>query len=230
MKWGVVCFGQDSPRETHHISPSFEKVVIRKGITMSGLTWIEIIYWASTIIGGTLFILRAAMMLLGGGLSDGTIDTGLDVDISGDFDTDITGDHADADITFKLISLQGLTSFFMMFGLVGLALLKANVPVVLTVFGGMIAGLITVGITGLVFSQMKRLQTEGTIDIRNTIGTEGSVYLTIPKNGTGQVQLIVQGSLKIFDAVSNNKNIIATGEKIRVIGVSSGNTLIVEKN
>ncbi len=191
---------------------------------MSGLTWIEIIYWASTIIGGTLFILRAAMMLLGGGLSDGA------TDVSGDFDTDIAGDHADADITFKLISLQGLTSFFMMFGLVGLALLKANVPVVLTVFGGMIAGLITVGITGLVFSQMKRLQTEGTIDIRNTIGTEGSVYLTIPKNGTGQVQLIAQGSLKIFDAVSNNKNVIATGEKIRVTGVSSGNTLIVEKN
>lgn len=196
---------------------------------MSGLSWIEIIYWASTIIGGTLFILRAAMMLLGGGLSDGTIDTGLEVDISGDFDTEIAGDHTDADITFKLISLQGLTSFFMMFGLVGLALLKANVPVVLTVFGGMIAGLITVGITGLVFSQMKRLQTEGTINIQTTIGTEGSVYLTIPKNGTGQVQLIAQGSLKIFDAVSNTKNVISTGEKIRVTGVASGNTLIVEK-
>jgi hypothetical protein len=190
---------------------------------MSGLTWIEIIYWASTIIGGTLFILRAAMLLLGGGLSDGA------TDVSGDFDPDIAGDHADADITFKLISLQGLTSFFMMFGLVGLALLKANVPVVLTVFGGTIAGLITVAITGLVFSQMKRLQTEGTIDIQTTIGTEGSVYLTIPKNGTGQVQLIAQGSLKIFDAISNSKNTISTGEKIRVTGVASGNTLIVEK-
>jgi hypothetical protein len=195
---------------------------------MIGLTWIEIIYWASTIIGGTLFILRAAMMLLGGGLSDGA-DAALDADISGDIGTDISGDHTDADVTFKLISLQGLTSFFMMFGLVGLALLKANVPVVMTVFGGTVAGLITVAITGLVFSQMKRLQTEGTIDINNTIGTEGSVYLTIPKNGTGQVQLIAQGSLKIFDAVSNNKNVIATGEKVRVIGVASGNTLIVEK-
>lgn len=195
---------------------------------MNGLSWIEIIYWASTIIGGTLFILRAAMMLLGGGLSDGT-DAGLDLDLNGDFDADISGDHTDADVSFKLISIQGLTSFFMMFGLVGLALLKANVPVLLTVFGGMIAGLITVAITGLVFSQMKRLQTEGTIDIRNTIGTEGSVYLTIPKNGTGQVQLIVQGSLKIFDAVSNTKNVIATGEKIHVVGVASGNTLIVEK-
>ncbi len=191
---------------------------------MFGLSVIEVIYWASTIIGGTLFILRLGMMLIGGDLgSDGG-------DISGDAgDIDISGDHADADISFKLLSVQGLTSFFMMFGLVGLALLKANLHIFITILGGAIAGLITVGATGLIFSQMKRLQTEGTIKIQNTVGSEGTVYLTIPKNGTGQVQVIVQGSLKIFDAVSSNKNQIATGEKVRVSGVASGNTLIVEK-
>ncbi|HET9589823.1 MAG TPA: hypothetical protein VFO91_13645 [Anaerolineales bacterium] len=187
---------------------------------MAGLTWIEIIYWASTIIGGTLFLLRLIMMFFGGGLSDDALDAGGEV---------LAGDHADADISFKLLSVQGLTSFFMMFGLVGLALLRANQPVWITVVGGMLAGLVTVAITGLIFSQMKRLQTEGTINIQNTVGTEGSVYLTIPRNGTGQVQVIVQGSLKIFDAISNNKIVIATGEKIRVVGVASGNTLIVEK-
>lgn len=193
---------------------------------MMGLSWIEIIYWVSTIIGGTLFILRLITMLIGGGLSDGAVDS---VDVSGGADTELSGDHADADISFKLLSLQGLTSFFMMFGLVGLALLRANLPILVTVIGGMIAGLITVSITGLIFSQMKRLQTEGTINIQNTIGTEGSVYLTIPRNGTGQVQIIAQGSLKIFDAISDNKNILATGEKVRVTGVASGNTLVVEK-
>lgn len=196
---------------------------------MFGLTWIEVIYWASTIIGGTLFILRAAMMLIGG-FGDVGVEGGLDADVSGDLQGDMAGDHPDADVSFKLLSIQGMTSFFMMFGLVGLALLKANVPVFFTVVGGIIAGLITVAITGLVFTQMKRLQTEGTINIQKTIGTEGSVYLTIPKNGTGQVQLIAQGSLKIFDAVSSNKHAIATGEKVRVVGVASGNTLIVEQN
>lgn len=191
---------------------------------MAGLTWIEIIYWASTIIGGTLFLLRLIMMFFGGGLSDDALDSALDA--GGEV---LAGDHADADISFKLLSVQGLTSFFMMFGLVGLALLRANQPVWITVVGGMLAGLVTVAITGLIFSQMKRLQTEGTINIQNTVGTEGSVYLTIPRNGTGQVQVIVQGSLKIFDAISNNKIVIATGEKIRVVGVASGNTLIVEK-
>lgn len=191
---------------------------------MSGLTWIEIIYWASTIIGGTLFLLRLIMMFLGGSLGEGSLDSPLDTP-----NLEISTDHSDADISFNLLSIQGLTSFFMMFGLVGLALLKAGLPVLVTVLGGMVAGLITVAISGLIFSQMKRLQTEGTINIQNTIGTDGSVYLTIPRNGTGQVQIIVQGSLKIFDAISKGKNVIATGEKIHVVAVTSGNTLVVEK-
>ena len=191
---------------------------------MSGLTWIEIIYWASTIVGGTLFILRLILLFVGGDVGDHGADSALDA--AGEI---VSGDQADADVSFKLLSVQGLTSFFMMFGLVGLALLRANLPVLLTVVGGMVAGLVTVAITGLIFTQMKRLQTEGTINIRNTVGTEGSVYLTIPKNGTGQVQIIAQGSLKIFDAVSNSKSMIATGEKIHVVGVAGGNTLIVEK-
>jgi membrane-bound ClpP family serine protease len=118
----------------------------------------------------------------------------------------------------------------MMFGLVGLALLKASVPVVLTVIGGILAGLGTVVIVSLIFTQMKRLQTDGTLNIQNTVGRDGDVYLGIPKNGSGQVQVIVQGSLKIFDAVSSNKHPIATGEKVHVVGIAGGNTLIVEKS
>jgi hypothetical protein len=190
---------------------------------MAGLTWIEIIYWASTIIGGTLFILRVIMLFLGGDTGDTPADATFDAG------GDIAGDHVDADISFKLLSVQGLTSFFMMFGLVGLALLKAGLAVFLTVLGGMLAGLVTVAISGLIFTQMKRLQSEGTINIQNTVGAEGSVYLTIPQHGTGQVQIIAQGSLKIFDAVSKNKTMIATGETIQVVGVAGGNTLIVEK-
>ena len=191
---------------------------------MFGLSLLEVIYWASTIIGGTLFILRLGMMLIGGGLSDDGLDSAVDAGAA-----NVAGDHADADISFKLLSVQGLTSFFMMFGLVGLALLRANLHVLITLLGGAIAGLVTVAVTGLIFSQMKRLQTEGTIKIQNTIGSDGTVYLTIPKNGTGQVQIIAQGSLKVFDAVSSNRSQIATGEKVRVTGVASGNTLIVEK-
>ena len=111
-----------------------------------GTSWIEVIYWVSTITGGTLFILRTVLLLFGGGLGDHTLDAGLDIphstdfDLSGDIHTDIhmdiEADHAEAYASFKLLSLQGLTAFFMMFGLVGLALTKANLPVLVTVLGG----------------------------------------------------------------------------------------------
>jgi membrane protein implicated in regulation of membrane protease activity len=190
---------------------------------MFGLSFLEIIYWIFTIIGGTLFILRTLMMFIGGGLSDDALDAALE---SGD---DLSSDHhTDGDAGFKLLSLQGLTAFFMMFGLVGLAFLNTNLPSFLSVVGGTLAGLVTFWVLSLIFSQMKRLQSEGTIHLENTIGTQGNVYLNIPKNGTGQVQIVAQGALKVFDATSNSKHDLMTGEKIRVIGLD-GNTLVVEK-
>jgi membrane protein implicated in regulation of membrane protease activity len=190
---------------------------------MLGLSFLEIIYWLFTIIGGTLFILRTLMMFLGGGLSDDALDAALE---SAD---EPSSDHsADSDAGFKLLSLQGLTAFFMMFGLVGLAFLNTSLPSFLSVIGGTVAGLLTFTALRLIFTQMKRLQSEGTIQLKNTIGTQGSVYLNIPKDGTGQVQIVAQGALKIFDATSNSKQDLVTGEKIRVIGLD-GNTLVVEK-
>ena len=193
---------------------------------MAGLSLIEIIYWASTVIGGTLFVLRTLMMFIGGGLSDDALDTAMHSDIHMDADG---SDHADADSSFKLLSLQGLTAFFMMFGLVGLALLRANLPALVTVLGGALAGTLTVWFIGMIFNRMKLLQSDGTIQLNNTIGTEGVVYLTIPKNGTGQVQIVAQGALKVFDAISNNKAPLPTGDKVRVAGVANEKTLIVEK-
>jgi hypothetical protein len=76
---------------------------------------------------------------------------------------------------------------------------------------------------------MGKLQSSGTIDIKNAIGQQGTVYLTIPATGSGQVSVAVQGSLKIFDAVSEGNKKIPTGEKIKVINVIDNKTLVVTK-
>ncbi|MBN1266989.1 MAG: NfeD family protein [Anaerolineales bacterium] len=227
---------------------------------MGNLSWIEIIYWAAAIFGGTLFILRTILFLVGGGLDGHDYDTGLadalhteimadamhtdvmaDVPQTADMgDLHVDVDHdgltssdvhhaAETDISFQLLSLQGLTAFFMMFGLVGLALYKANLFVPFTVFGAILGGLFTVWVIGILFSKMTRLQADGTIDITNAVGQSGSVYLNIPAKGTGQVQVTIQGSLKIVDAVASEGRKLSTGEKVRVTGVSDTKTLIVEK-
>ena len=81
----------------------------------------------------------------------------------------------------------------------------------------------------MLFSQMKRLQSDGTIDIQSAIGQIGSVYLGIPTGGTGQVQITIQGALKFFDALSKDGQAIVTGEKIRVAGIMDNSTLVVER-
>lgn len=197
---------------------------------MGNLSWIEIFYWACAIGGGTLFILRTIMIFVGGGLDHDLGDISTDVEVHTDLGADTTSDHpGDADLSFKLASLQGLTAFFTIFGLVGLALLRLDWHVLLTFLGATAAGLLAVWILGILFTQMKRLQSEGTLNIKNAVGQTGAVYLTIPAEGSGQVRVTVQGSLRIFNAVSQNKKKIPTGAGIRVVGITADNTLVVEK-
>lgn len=194
------------------------------------LTWIEFIYWASTIVGGVFFVLRTAMMVMGF--------AGGETELEGDFDADLMDPdaggpgnvhHEDADASFKMLSVQGLTAFFLMFGLVGLATYYAGLHVFLTMLAGTAAGLVTMYVIAQVFRMMGRLQSEGNIHIENAVGQMGEVYLTIQPKASGQVRVAVQGSLKIFDAVATDGKKIATGEKVRVVGVQDSSTLKVEK-
>ena len=62
-----------------------------------------------------------------------------------------------------------------------------------------------------------------------TVGQEGTVYLTIPGTGTGKVNVSVQKRLKVFNAISEGDQEIKTGEQIRVVRVVPPNVLVVEK-
>jgi membrane-bound ClpP family serine protease len=166
------------------------------------------------------------MVFTGGG------DLHADIDMTAG-DADLTGGdagHPDADASFKLLSFQGLTAFFMMFGLVGLALLnQSKVGEGLAILGALIAGMITVWVVSKIFSVARRFQSSGTIDNTKAIGEEGTVYLNIPAEGTGKVQVVVQNHLRIFDAVSDLKEEIKTGERVMVTRVVSGNVMVVQK-
>jgi membrane protein implicated in regulation of membrane protease activity len=141
-------------------------------------------------------------------------------------------DHHDSDASFKFVSLQGLTAFFMMFGWVGLAITRdSGLSGFAAVLGGIIAGIFTVYLLGTMFKFAMKLQSDGTMRIRTALGSGGSVYLRIPGSGsTGQVQVEVDGRLKVFDAISATKEEIKTGEQITVVWVQDNGVLVVEKD
>jgi hypothetical protein len=194
------------------------------------LTALQKVFAVFATFGSTLFVIRMVMMFAG---MDGESDGDVDGDLDGDMDGDAHGDHADAnasDISFSLLSFQGLTAFFMMFGLVGLAMSKgsgfgavASIPVATA------AGLSTVWIISRLFKLFNSLQSSGTLNLKSAIGQEGKVYLTIPENESGQVQLAVQGHLKVMSAVSEDKRAIPSDALVKVVGLVGGNVLVVKK-
>jgi len=205
----------------------------------NSLNGIEKTFLFFAIIGSVLFLIRTVLFFVGGADVDADIDADIDVggdiDFAGDVDFDGEVDvsdvsHIDSSTSFHIFSLHGITGFFMMFGLVGLAMSKqSNLSPALAVAGGLVAGILTMWLVAKIFAGMKKLQADGTLKLTNAIGKDGTVYLTIPAGGTGKVQIVIQESLKIFDAVSEKKAEIKTGENVKVKKIISGNILVVDK-
>ena len=74
-----------------------------------------------------------------------------------------------------------------------------------------------------------RLGEDGTIKVQRALGQEATVYIPIPaaKSQAGKVQLKLQNRLVEYEAVTAGSDRLATGTKVRVVGIA-GNTLEVE--
>lgn len=181
------------------------------------------IYLICAVAGGTMLLLRLILTLIG--LDHGGGD--LPDDASFDVDTDAADGHGGG---LNLFSMQSIAGFLTMFGLVGMGLLQINVSEALSMVGALLSGGVTAVATALIFLQMQKLQSEGTLNIRNAIGRTGTVYLTIPESGTGVVNVTVQGAMRTLDAVSQRGNRLPTGTVIKVVDITAGKLLVVTES
>ena len=83
----------------------------------------------------------------------------------------------------------------------------------------------------IVFYHINKFSYNETVDLTNTVGSKGDVYLTIPANnkGVGKVQINLQGQLKTLNAKTTDAEDIKMGAVIEVIDVENKDTLIVHK-
>ena len=95
--------------------------------------------------------------------------------------------------------------------------------------GGTVAGFAMIWVMKRLFGFFVRMQSSGTLNVQNTVGQPGIVYLKIPADGAGKVQVTVQNRLEEFTAVSEEKEEIPTGATIKVVRVISGDRLAVVK-
>ena len=181
-------------------------------------TGLELLFAASALVGGILFLLWFALMMIGGVAAD--IFEGL-LGMEG------VGDLG-ADASFKALTFQGLMAFLMFFGLAGLYTVKSTETSTLAIGIGGIAGFASMYGTGMLFQLFITLQSDGTVEISEAVGATGSVYLRIPHDGAGQVQVNFGGSLRTMNAKSHDDAEIGNGEFIEVVD-TMGDVLIVKR-
>jgi membrane protein implicated in regulation of membrane protease activity len=170
---------------------------------------VEQMFLLAGIVGGIILVFRLILTVAG-------------LDHHGGVDAA----HVDSDSGFQALTIQGISSFFAMFGVVGFTLYRnGSVGMVLALAGALAAGVASVWIIGKVFRSMMRLQSSGTVSLFAAVGSEGSVYLTVGKDG-GRVQINFANRLREFEAVSADGTPIPTGTPIRVQSVAA-NTLVV---
>lgn len=185
-----------------------------------GMSALEAFFAFCALGGGALFIVRLLLQFVGG-VADGA-DDALDI-------TDNDPHLGDSDVSFKILSLQGLTSFFLMFGLVGLAMKQGHYVDALALIAALASGFVSVWAIQKVFVMMLGLQSSGTMNPENAVGAEGTVYLTIAPNDRGKVQVVVQGHQKVLEALTEGDEALPTGARVKVVRVFNGNVLVVEK-
>ena len=204
---------------------------------MEGITGLELVFVVCAAFGGALFIVRLILMFIGASDSDapdgmdvdGVDVDGIDIDSAHGFDVHDGDVVHDSDVSFKLLSLQGITAFFMMFGLVGWAMIRqGDFPPIVPIAAGTVAGLATVWIMKQIFKWATSLQSSGTMDLKNAVGQEGTVYLTIRPGDIGKVQVSVQNRLSVLNAITEGTEEIKTGADVRVVKVKA-DKLVVEK-
>jgi len=185
---------------------------------------IDQLFFYSAVGGGALFVIQLILLFMGG-TTDVDIDLDADVDIGGDVG------HAAADASFKVLSLQGITAFIMMFGLVGWAMRadsKAGPMASLAV--AVAAGAASTWLIGKIFTTFHRLQSSGTLNMKGALGASGQIYLTVEPDKPGKVNITVGNRLLTMEAITEGDDILKTGTPIIVSRVISDTTVCVEKN
>lgn len=217
----------------------------------------ETVYSICAAVGGTLIVLQFVMTLMGmggdhdvdaGGHDFGGHDVGgndLGQDVGGhDMDVHDAGGHdASADHSseghqaqghhatnwlFGVISFRTLVAGAAFFGLTGLAMEQAGAEAPLSIVTALAGGGIAIFIVAWVMRSLSQLNVDGTVRIRQALGSTGTVYLPIPggKVGMGKVHVSVGGRLMEYRAITSFAD-LPSGTKVVVVKVVGSDTVEV---
>jgi len=182
----------------------------------SGLDAIAKFFWAISIPSTLILVLQIVLSFMGHD-SDGDVD----VDVDTDFDADGGG--------FSIFTVKNVLGFLTIFGWTGIVGHNSELGLWVTLGISFVAGTAMMLIMAGVFYSLTKLSHSGTMDVDQALFENGEVYLPVPRKrgGTGKVHIVVQGTLREMDAVTDDDEDLPQGTAATVTEIINGATLVV---
>ena len=176
------------------------------------ITMITILTWISIVAGGLLIILLVLSLISG-------LDFDLDIDTgSADIDTDPGG----------LGILKGALTFISVSSWVVKLLLATEQSPFIAVLIGVLIGLLAMALLSYLVRVLLRNDENVNWELEDAMFQTGTVYLRIPKEGQGIVNINVKGVNRELKAKQIEEDEISTGELVRVVDIE-GEIVIVKR-
>jgi hypothetical protein len=124
-----------------------------------------------------------------------------------------------------------LSAALTFFGLAGKAMTAYGHSTVQSFVVAALAGLAAMYGVYWLFKQVYKLQHTGTENIRNAVGSPAIIYVPIPSNrsGAGKVTFRLQNRLVEYQAVTEDGERLATGEKVVIVAIVNSDTVCVAR-
>jgi len=129
-----------------------------------------------------------------------------------------------------IFSVKPLTGFFLGFGWAGGMALEAGWPMLGAMAAAMGAGASIMGLIVVMFRVIFAMRSDGTVRIKDAMGAIGTVYVSLPPDRAsgGQVTVNFNGRQETLAALNTAAHNVPSGEKIKVVAIIDGRTVLVE--
>lgn len=185
------------------------------------------VYFSFAIAGTALFLIKTALLVMGGDTDGGHAGDSFDVSFDGDTETHMTGSEA-----FTIFSIQSVLAFFMGAGWMGLACREEwGMDKMTSALAAAAFGFAMMFLNTWLMTKIKSLNSSSSNNMANAVGLRGRVYTQIPEKGQGmgQIELTVNGKQQILNAYSEEKPIKSFASVLVTDIDDSGNVVVREE-
>lgn len=173
---------------------------------------IEILNWVAIICGAILFLLMLLSLI--GGL---------------DLDFDLGDSETDAEGIGGIGIIKGALTFITVSSWMIKVLIATQTYPLFAIIAGFVAGYGAVIVLNWFLKLLLKNEHYVNWEPDEAINKEGKVYLRVPKEGSGIIQVMIKGALRELKAKSQNNKEIATGAKVIVNDFLNGFAIVSQK-